>query len=64
MVFEKKPWFTIPEITLSTRRRLAKNKAAQVKTQGLFNELLKNEELMGMGTYLDRLQEKAANAEA
>ena len=64
MVFEKKPWFTIPEITNATRRKHAKDKTAQVKKMNLFNELLRSEKLMGMGTYLDRLKEKAAKDEA
>lgn len=51
LTFEKKPWFEIPEVSKMRRRTLMKQRDGQVRKMELFNELIKDENLMRMGTY-------------
>lgn len=49
--FEKRPWFEQPAISRTRRRYNIHRTLAQEFTFGLFNELLKDEKAMGMGSY-------------
>ena len=65
LVFHKKPWFTISEYS---KQYLNKVKSAQKKTQQRkrdFEELLADEQLLGMSSYKERqnsdpIEEQAA----
>ena len=59
--FEKKPWFEIPELSKLKRRRIIIEKKRHTDAFAKYNELLKDEALMGFGDHRERFQEAQRN---
>ena len=55
LVFEKKPWFEVPELSKLKRRNLARQRVAQAEKMDMYNELLRDEERMGIPSLKERM---------
>ena len=62
--FEKKPWFEIPELSKLKRRTIIIEKKRHTDAFAKYNELLKDEALMGFGDHRERFQEAQRNSAA
>ena len=54
LTFEKKPWFEIPEHSASQKRAQMRQRVHQYQRMELFNELVRDENLMSLGNYRER----------
>ena len=61
--FVEKPWFEVPELTRGKQAYLKKMERMQQENLDLYNELLKDEKMMGIASYKERQAKKAARAE-
>ena len=60
LTFDKKPWFEIPEYSKSKRRELRKRREETKRQLEKYTDLLRDEELMGIGPYTSRMPETSS----
>ena len=64
LVFEKKPWFTIPEHSKEKELRVKRMRAKTFKGFQEYTQLLDEEKLLGLTSYKERLAERRLKEEA
>jgi hypothetical protein len=53
--FVKKPWFEIPQLTNKSVRKINRQRSQTAKGYAEYEEILKDEQMIGIGSYKDRV---------